>query len=98
MSGGAPQGNNNAGRNKPFWRAIDRAIVQDDGKRLREAAEKLLDLAAAGEQWAVKELGDRLDGKPSQSIDLTADVTNRAAGMSDDALAEIANAGNRDQT
>ena len=68
MSGGAPQGNNNAGRNKPFWRAIDRAITQDDGKRLREAAEKLLDLAAAGEQWAVRELGDRLDGKAPQAI------------------------------
>lgn len=98
MAGGAPQGNNNAGRNKPFWRAIDRAIVQDDGKRLREAAEKLLDLAAQGEQWAVKELADRLDGKAAQAIELTADITNRAAALSDDALAEIANAGNRDKT
>ena len=68
MAGGAPQGNNNAGRNKPFWRAIDRAIVQDDGKRLRQAAETLLDLAAAGEQWAVRELADRLDGKAPQAI------------------------------
>ncbi len=68
MAGGAPQGNNNAGRNKPFWRAIDRAIVQDDGKRLRDAAEKLLDLAAQGEQWAVRELADRLDGRPAQAL------------------------------
>lgn len=65
--GGQP-GNTNASKNKPFWHAIDRAIAQENGKRLREAAEKLLDAAAAGEPWAVKELGDRLDGKPAQAI------------------------------
>ena len=96
-SGGQP-GNNNAGKNKPFWRALDRAIVQDDGKRIREAAEKLLDLASRGEQWAVKELADRLDGKAAQSIELSADVTSRAATLTDDQLAEIASAGNRAPT
>lgn len=65
---GAPLGNRNAGKSKPFWHAIDRAIAQEDGKRLREAAEQLLNLAAAGEQWAVRELADRLDGKPAQEI------------------------------
>lgn len=68
MSVGAPQNNNNAGKNKPFWRALDKAIAQEDGKRLRAAAEKLLDLAAQGEQWAVKELADRMDGKSAQVI------------------------------
>lgn len=65
---GAQPGNNNAGKNKPFWRALDKAIAQEDGKRLRAAAEKLLDLAAQGEQWAVKELADRMDGKSAQVI------------------------------
>lgn len=73
QSGGQPE-NNNAGKNKPFWRAINKAIAQDDGKRLRSAAEKLLDLAAAGEQWAVKELADRMDGKAIQSIDAKVDA------------------------
>ena len=83
-SGGQP-GNNNAGKNKPFWRAIDRAIAQDDGKRLREAAEKLLDLASQGEQWAVKELADRIDGKAHQSIDakVDADLTVQVIRFSD---------------
>jgi len=83
-SGGQP-GNNNAGKNKPFWRAIDRAIAQDDGKRLRDAAEKLLDLASQGEQWAVKELADRIDGKAHQSIsaDVTADLTVQVVRFSD---------------
>lgn len=65
--GGQP-GNTNASKSKPFWHAIDRAIAQEDGKRLRQAAEKLLDAAAAGEDWAIKELGDRLDGKPAQAV------------------------------
>ena len=54
---------------KRFYAALDRAIVQEDGKRLRAAAEKLLDHAAAGESWAMQMLADRLDGKPSQQID-----------------------------
>jgi hypothetical protein len=82
--GGQP-GNNNATKSKPFWSAIDRAIAQDNGKKLREAAEKLLSAAAAGEQWAVKELGDRLDGKAHQSIDakVDADVTIQVLRFSD---------------
>lgn len=73
---GAPRGNSNAAGSdqtapKPFIDAITRACKQEDGKRLRAAAEQLLDLAAAGEAWAVKELADRMDGKPKQSVDAT---------------------------
>jgi len=64
----AQEGNTNQSKTKPFWRAIDKALAQEDGKRLRAAAEKLLDLAASGEQWAVKELADRMDGKAAQVI------------------------------
>ena len=56
-----------------FYGALTRALKQEDGKRVRAAAEKLLDLAAAGEAWAIKELRDTLDGKPSQAIDLGSD-------------------------
>lgn len=65
---GAPAGNNNAGKNRPWREAVDRAIAQSDGKALRDAAEKLLQLAAAGDVAAIKELGDRLDGKAIQMI------------------------------
>lgn len=67
---GAPEGNQNA-KGRLFSSALKRAIAQDDGKRLRAAAEKLLDLAEQGEPWAVKELADRLDGKSPQGIQLT---------------------------
>lgn len=68
---GAPVGNLNASKSKRWYEALDRAIKQDEGARLRTAAEKLLDLAAAGEPWAVKELGDRLDGKPTQQTEIS---------------------------
>ena len=74
--GGQP-GNDNATKSKPFWAAVSRAIAQEDGKRLRQAAEKLLDMAAEGEMSAINALADRLDGKPHQSVDLAnADGSN----------------------
>lgn len=66
---GAPVGNQNAKKDNRRWaETLNRAIVQDDGKRLRDAAEKLLDAAASGDLQAIKELADRLDGKPAQAI------------------------------
>ena len=62
---GNPAGSQKA---KRFYNALDRAIAQDDSKRLREAAEKLLDLAANGEPWATQMLADRLDGKAVQQV------------------------------
>lgn len=55
---------------KRFMEAVNRAIAQDDSKRLRDTAEKLLDLASVGEPWAVQMLADRLDGKPHQSTSI----------------------------
>lgn len=65
---GAQPGNKNQVRSKPWRDAIDRAIAQGDGKKLRDAAEKLLELAAAGDIGAIRELGDRIDGKAIQQI------------------------------
>lgn len=62
---------NPAGR-KPgglsFWEMVQRASIQEDHKRIRMAAEKYLDAAAEGEQWAIKEMFDRSDGKPAQAV------------------------------
>lgn len=59
------------GTAKPFLDTLNRAIAQDDAKRLRQCAERLLDLAAEGESWAVQMLADRLDGKPKQQTEVT---------------------------
>ena len=64
---GNPEG---AKKYKRFSDALDRAIAQDDSKRLRKAAENLLDMAADGELQAINALADRLDGKPHQSTDV----------------------------
>jgi HPt (histidine-containing phosphotransfer) domain-containing protein len=72
------QSGNPAGsqKSKRFFNALDRAIVQEDGKRLRDAADKLLDLAAAGEAFALQMLADRLDGKPAQQVQIQGDADN----------------------
>jgi hypothetical protein len=78
---GAPFGNNNAIKNKLWSDTLRRAIAQDSGDRVRQAAERLLDEAAKGEQWAIKELADRLDGKPAQSTALDLFGENQATPM-----------------
>jgi hypothetical protein len=71
----APEGNTNA-RNGKLWRqAIQRALEKraaDNGRHsnaeLDELADKLLCACSAGDLSALKELGDRLEGKPAQAI------------------------------
>jgi hypothetical protein len=53
---------------KPFEAALKRAVIQGNGKQLRDMAEKVLELAVEGEQWACIFVADRLDGKPKQVI------------------------------
>lgn len=107
---GAPLGNDNAIRGKRWRDAIQEAIAVYPQEPdyinclpfiagLRRAAFEYVKRMMTEKDIAFfKEFGDRIDGRAAQSVEITADVTNRAAGMSDDALAEIANAGNRDQT
>ena len=64
---GNPEGNK---KQRRFLAALERAMRSDDGAKLRAAAEKLLDCAAGGEPWAIRELADRLDGKPIPIIDV----------------------------
>jgi hypothetical protein len=64
------KGNQLGAKSRAFDGALRRAIAQDDGKRLREAAEKLLTYASEGQAWAIKELADRLDGKSQQNVSL----------------------------
>ena len=70
----APLGNKNAVKNRPWAEVINRALIQGDGQRLRTIAEKLLSLAENGDIQALKEVGDRLDGKPAQQVQLSGDA------------------------
>lgn len=68
MNGQFEKGNSVAANKGEFKQAIKRALAAENGQRLRDAAEKLLDLAASGERWACEMLRDTLDGKPAQQI------------------------------
>ena len=69
------KGNQLGKKSRQFEQTVRRAIAQDDGQRLRDCVEKLLDLAVSGEAWAVSMLRDTLDGKPAQTLDIGATVT-----------------------
>lgn len=73
---GAPLGNQNAAKAKLVGDCLRRAIVQEDGKRLRQGVEKLLDAYAEGEPWAHQYVRDTLDGKPAQSMTVAGDPEN----------------------
>lgn len=53
-------------------RALAKRAKGDQVKALDDLAEKFITAVEGGDIQAFKELGDRLDGKPAQSIDLEA--------------------------
>ena len=55
-------------RERPFAEAL-RLALHGNPLRLRRIAEKLTEKAVEGDLAAIKELADRLDGKPVQVVD-----------------------------
>jgi len=74
MPGGAPTGNQNAVKGMRWRNAIEKALdnrCKSDGqKALVAIAEAMLAKAAEGDISAIKELGDRMDGRAHQSTSL----------------------------
>lgn len=64
------EGNKAAAKGRRVEKLIERALLQEDDKRLREGVEKLLDSVSKGERWALEFVTDRLDGKPRQAVDV----------------------------
>ena len=63
---GRPIGSVN--REKPFNDAL-RIALKRDPLRLHRIAEKLTEKAEEGDLAAIREIADRLDGKPTQVVD-----------------------------
>lgn len=65
---GRPPGAQN--KDKPFRQALrmELAAAGEDLRRLRTIARALLDKAEAGDVASIKEVADRLDGRPAQAI------------------------------
>jgi hypothetical protein len=78
---------------KPFTDMLRVALLSGDGRRLRVIADKLTELAEAGDLQAIKEIADRLDGKSVQAIE-RGEV--RLEDMSDGQLLAIARGGSRE--
>jgi len=64
--GGAPLGNKNATKNRVWADAVRRACLRGD--TLNELADALIREALDGDMTAMREIGDRLDGKSVQAI------------------------------
>lgn len=79
--GGAPLGNDNAAKNKPWAEALRKALVQYESKSVKrgeaiaEVAKMTVELALAGDKDARQEIGNRLDGKPHQTIAAEVDTS-----------------------
>jgi hypothetical protein len=71
---GAPIGNQNAAKPKIWSDALRKAIIQGD--HLNKLADALILKALEGDISAIKELGDRLEGKVTQSIEQTTDMVS----------------------
>lgn len=74
---GAPLGNQNARKGRIWSQAIERALAKrsraDQIEAIDAMAEKLLALCDQGDLQALKEFGDRMEGKPAQSIAVSGD-------------------------
>lgn len=78
MAGGAPVGNNNPGKNKMWKTALNERLKKykpNKGSKvehywaLQAIADKLIESALEGDMQAIKEIGDRVDGKAVQAIE-----------------------------
>lgn len=76
---GAPEGNQNKIKNKPWADALRRAMARyEDGKEnaLNLIADQTVKAAINGDQWAITEIANRMDGKPAQSVTVAGDEDN----------------------
>lgn len=73
MAGVKGRSGTNKGKDKPFADALRMEIAEaeDNPRSLRKIARKLLDKAVEGDVPAMKEIADRLDGKPAQAVEMS---------------------------
>lgn len=72
---GAQPGNDNAKRGMDCRQALKRALARKSKETYREGLDLVMDeyVAAAcdGHSWAIRDMIDRLDGKPAQAIEMS---------------------------
>jgi hypothetical protein len=88
---GRPIGSVN--REKPFTDVLRVALLSGGGRRLRIIADKLAEKAEQGDLEAIKQVADRLDGRPPQAIE---HGNAPIEAMTDQQLMAIARGGSRE--
>jgi hypothetical protein len=76
MAGVKGRSGTNKGKDKPWTEALRLVAFRDDDegkRRLLKIAERCVQAAEDGDMQAIKEIGDRLDGKAAQTIEATID-------------------------
>ena len=71
---GAPLGNRNNVKGKMIYDVLRKRLIQSP-ERLERIVEVLISEAENGKEWAIKEIMDRVDGKPTQFNVLETDAT-----------------------
>ena len=96
----APKGNKFASHDKPWTNALQRVLAQLElsdesgkqtvkaGEALRQIAEVTVIRALGGDKDARKEIAERLDGKPTEFLNIN--HSNDPSNLSDGELADIA--------
>ena len=88
---GAPEGNRNAAHDKPWADALRKAVLQYEDKEagigrgdaLRMLAVSVIKRGLNGADAAIREFGDRMDGKPRQQIEAENSNSNYMYVISD---------------
>jgi len=94
----APIGNKNKNKGSDWVDSLRYALANYEtasiqrGQALKAIARKVVDKALEGDKDSIMELGNRLDGKPNVTVDVsqTLEIIRTAAEMSDDELATLA--------
>jgi uncharacterized protein YutE (UPF0331/DUF86 family) len=98
----APKGNSNAAKGREWANALERALKRYESKKrkisrgeaLERIANTVIEEALDGGMWAVQEIGNRMDGKAAQAIELSGSVEHKHVHeLTDDQLAHIATGG-----
>jgi hypothetical protein len=71
---GAPLGNRNNVKGRMIYDVLRKRLIQSP-ERLERIVEVLISEAENGKEWAIKEIMDRVDGKPTQFNVLETDAT-----------------------
>ena len=98
VKGGAPKGSRNKGKAMEWTAHLKHVLANytnvesgiERGQALRKIAHIVVEQALAGEWRAIEEIGNRLDGKPAQSVDLRAEINHRVEELTDEQLVDIA--------